>query len=359
MLRFAQHDNMLFLEKPFAPLRVLAQPSKMIVILSEAKDDTITLMKILITGSIAYDILLQYDGSFKDAIKSGDLDSLSVSFFSPHYARHHGGTAANIAWNLRLLHHDPLIVGTVGKDGGEYLALMQERGISTERIETLPAHVTATAIIGTDHAERQIAFFHPGADAHGTWPDLADDREEIAYAIVGPRNAALMVEAGRWCAKQKIPWLFDPGQQILGLSKDELLAGVKSSDGIVVNEYEWSLLSAKIGATVQNFSTLNPLLVITRGEAGLTIHSRKEGTITLSACTPEKFVNPTGAGDALRAGFLTGLSAGWTLKQCGMLGASLASFVVEQEGTLIDFLDLNDVLSRTERTYGEVLPVLP
>src|SRR3989338_7416263 len=115
-------------------------------------------MKILVTGSIAYDILLQYDGSFKDAINGANLDALSVSFFSPHYARHHGGTASNIAWNLRLVDQEPLLIGTVGKDGGEYLALLEERGVRCDRVQTLEKHVTATAIIGTDSAERQIAF---------------------------------------------------------------------------------------------------------------------------------------------------------------------------------------------------------
>lgn len=316
-------------------------------------------MKILVTGSIAYDILLQYDGSFKDAIKATDLDSLSVSFFSPHYARHHGGTASNIAWNLRLLNQEPLLVGTVGIDGGEYLALLEEHGVHTKNVQMMKEHVTSTAIIGTDSSERQIAFFHPGADAHGTWPDLRDDREDISWSIVSPRDAALMIKAGRWCAAQKIQWIFDPGQQIIALSTDELTAAVRTSDGVVVNAYEWSLLSGTIGTSVDEFLNLNPLLVITHGEDGLTIHSRNDGTIVLPACKPEKLINPTGAGDALRAGFITGLSAGWNTKQCGMLGASLASFVVEQEGTLINCMDLNDVIARVEETYGEILPALP
>ncbi len=315
-------------------------------------------MKILVTGSIAYDVLLQYDGSFKDAIGGADLESLSVSFFSPHYARHHGGTGANIAWNLRLLNQVPLLVGTVGSDGGEYLALMEERGIATGRIETLPRHVTATAIIGTDSRERQIAFFHPGADAHGSWPDISDDREDIAWGIVSPRNGVLMMEAVRACAKQKIPWMFDPGQLIIGLGAEDLVRGIKTSSATIVNEYEWSLLSEKAGMSVDDVLKINPLLIITQGENGMTIHSKKEGMITLPACKAEKLVNPTGAGDALRAGFLTGLAAGWSLKHCGMLGASMGSFVVEQEGTLIDFLDAKDVWNRAERAYAEALPAL-
>ena len=315
--------------------------------------------RILVTGSIAYDVLLQYDGSFADAIKGSDLEKLSVSFFSPHYSRHHGGTGANISWNLKLLNQDPLLVGTVGNDGGAYTALLEERGVGVDHIEQLDKHVTATAIIGTDSAERQITFFHPGADAHGSWPakTLMDLREDIAYAIVSPRNGVLMVEAGHWCSKVKIPWLFDPGQQIMGLSPDELEAAAKSSNGVIVNAYEWNLLSERLNRNVDAFLKINPLLIITQGEDGLTIYSR-EATKVLPACKADRFVNPTGAGDALRAGFLTGLAAGWTLEQCGRLGASIASFVVEQEGTLIDFLDVNDVRERAAMTYDAELPVM-
>lgn len=315
--------------------------------------------QILVTGSIAYDVLLQHDGSFTDAIKSDNLEELSVSFFSPHFARHHGGTAANVAWNLRLLNQETMIVGTVGNDGGEYLRILEERKISTDHIEQLKDHVTATAIIGTDTGERQIAFFHPGADAHGTWPDLSDEREDIAYGHVGAHNTALMMAAAKAMQSMKIPWMFDPGQAVIRMEKADLLSAVKGSDCVVVNAFEWSSLSQKLGTSVDAFLKLNPLLIVTQGEEGLTIHSRKDGTKVLRACKPEKLVNPTGAGDAMRAGILTGLSGGWTVEQSAQLGASIASFVVEQEGTLLDSLDLNEILGRAEVTYGEVLPELP
>ncbi|MBI3331463.1 hypothetical protein HYZ99_00710 [Candidatus Peregrinibacteria bacterium] len=314
--------------------------------------------KILVTGSIAYDVLLNYDGSFTDAIDPKDLEHLSVSFFSPHYAKHHGGTGANIAWNLRLLGTDPLLIGTVGHDGGSYIALLEERGIDTKQIEVLKDHVTATAIIGTDTAERQIAFFHPGADAHGHWPDLQDDRDDLSYAVVGPRNAKLMLQAMRWCRDAKVPCLFDPGQLVIGLSKDELLSSIRGSAGVIANAYEWSLLSEKIGASVDGVLKMAPFLIVTHGEAGLTIFAKKSAT-AVRACRPDHLVNPTGAGDALRAGLLTGLSAGWELPTAAMLGASLASFVVEQEGPLIDHVDIEEILQRAEATYGKALPAPP
>ena len=125
-------------------------------------------VRILVTGSTAYDVMLGYSGSFADAIDPKTLDSLAVSFYSPHYKRHHGGTGANIAWNLKLLGSDPLLVSTVGTDGQDYLTLFQDRDIDVTHLEKRDDSVTATAIIGTDSSERQITFFHPGADAVGT-----------------------------------------------------------------------------------------------------------------------------------------------------------------------------------------------
>ena len=313
------------------------------------------MQKILVSGSIAYDVLLGYDGSFADAITASGVEKLSVSFFSPHYSRHHGGTASNIAWNLRLLGQDPLMVGTVGSDGGEYLELLRDRKIDTRLIEVLPNHVTATAIIGTDSAERQIAFFHPGADAHGTWKDIADDREDIAYAIISPRNASLMMEAVRWCRQYKIPYVFDPGQQIISLSRDEILSSIRGSYSVIVNSYEWDLLQERTGRTPESVLKDAEALVITRGEKGVELYT-KEGHEVLKACTPEKVLNPTGAGDAFRAGFLTGLLLKWSFSDCCKLGASMGSFVVEEQGTLLDRLDIDEVRNRAELAYGKPLP---
>lgn len=314
-------------------------------------------MKILVTGSIAYDILLSYDGSFADALRGVDVEKLSVSFFSPHYARHHGGTGSNIAWNLRLLNQSPLLVGTVGGDGEEYTALMSERGIDVSQVEILRDHATATAIIGTDSSERQIAFFHPGADTYGHWPDLLDIREEIACGLVGARDAGLMMQAVHWFRNAKLPFIFDPGQQVLALSKDELLASMRASAGIVVNEYEWSLLTEKTGLPEEELARAVPFLIVTRGEHGLGLFTGGAMTV-VPACSADCVVNPTGAGDALRAGILTGIAAGWPLLDGARLGASLASFVVEQEGTLLDSVDIDEVHERVARAYGEALPNL-
>jgi adenosine kinase len=313
-------------------------------------------MNILVTGSIAYDLLLQYDGSFADAIDGQDIERLSVSFFSPHYARHHGGTGANIAWNLALLKQSPLLVGTVGGDGAEYIALLKKRGVDVSHVEKLGDFPTATAIIGTDSGERQIAFFHPGADAKGTFPDLTNE-PDIGAAIVSARDAGLMLQGVRQCQHLSIPYLFDPGQQVIAMSADELFASAKSSAGIVCNGYEWDLFQTRLSLPIEGLLEEVPIAIVTEGEEGVTLYTA-EKTIRLPACKPDRVVNPTGAGDAFRAGVLTGIANGWSLKEGVMLGQALASFVVEIEGTLIEKIDLDAVWGRAETTYGENLPAL-
>lgn len=323
-------------------------------------------MRILITGSIAYDLLLNYDGSFQDALRGQSLEKLSVSFFVPHLRRHHGGTGANIAWNLRLLGGEPMLVGTVGTDGGSYCALLEERGIDTSHVERRKDSITATAIIGTDNGERQITFFHPGADALGQWPDLSEERDEIAWTVVGARNPVLMMEAVRWCSKAGLPLLFDPAQQVIILSKDELRSAVALSRGVICNDYEWGLLQERTGWSEEEILGHAEFLIVTKGDAGVALSRREmnseqlamSNTMHISACKPDRVVNPTGAGDAFRAGLLFGLEQKWNLADCCRLGAAMGSFAVEMEGTLMESLDREEVWERARIRYGETLPAL-
>jgi adenosine kinase len=313
--------------------------------------------KILVTGTIAYDVLLRYGRSFADAFRGADLEKLSVSFFSEGFAKHHGGTGANIAWHLALLGQQPLLAGAVGHDGGEYLQILEGRGIGVGHVKTYPEHVTATAIIGTDDGDRQIAFFHPGADAADAWRAPDEGAEDIALAIVGARNPMAMTAAAAWAKEAGIPLLFDPGQLVLGLSKDDLLAAIDGATGVFANTYEWELMADKTGLSVETLLQKAQFLVVTEGGEGLTIHTRGAAT-HVAACPVERVVNPTGAGDALRAGFLAGLASGWSLEQCGRLGAMLGALAVAQEGTLLDTLDLDDVRNTVLHVYGEELPAL-
>ena len=310
--------------------------------------------RILVSGSIAYDVLFGFEGSFLDTLKPDALEALSVAFVSPRRVRQYGGTGVNVAWGIRALGKDPLLVGAVGSDGGEYLRLLERKRIATDYIEQIEDQVTATAIITTDSQERQITFFHPGADAHAAWPSSALEQEDISLAIASPRDP-LAVQAGiAWCNARKIPVFFDPGQGIGGFGKEELRRLTAASAGVVANEYEWAVLKDATGHDENTIAELTPLAIITRGERGLTYISR-EGSGEVPACRAERVVNPTGAGDALRAGLLTGLLAGWPLQDACQLGCAMGSFAVEIDGTLIR-ASRDAIFKRAEMAYGESLP---
>ncbi len=314
-----------------------------------------SLMKFLVHGSIAYDILLHYNGSFIEGIDAGNLKNLSVGYLAHRMERHHGGTAANVAWNLKLLGQQPLMVGSIGNDGGSYLALLRERGIATDHIQKINSAFTATAIIATDNSEHQITFFHPGADVHGKLPKLDDERDGLAYAIISPRDTVAMVQAAQECKRLKIPYLFDPGQQSLNFTRDELRGAVKASSGLVVNAYEWQLASEKLEWSNERVLEACGLLIITQGEHGITLQSKQE-TAIVPACKPDRVVNPVGAGDAVRGGLLIGLANGWSLTHIGRICNVLGSLVVAQEGTMLDTLDIDDVHARIVRVYKEDVP---
>lgn len=312
-------------------------------------------MRFLVNGSIAFDLLLSHDGSFLSGIDPKNLEKLSVNFSAHGFVKHHGGTAANIGWHLALLGHTPRIVSAVGVDGHEYLMLLKDRGVDVSLVERIGSAITATAIIATDSGERQISFFHPGADAEGTFPDLAEERDDIAYAIMSPRNPLLMLQGARECARLKIPYLFDPGQVVHAFGQNDLRSAVEESTGLIVNEYEWTLAAEKLQWTAPQVVERCGMLIITRGDRGMTIQTKNE-KLSIPVCPPEKLINPTGAGDAARAGLLLGLARKWPLVQCGRLAAILGSKVCEQEGTLLDSLDLEEVGERAREVYGEGLP---
>ncbi len=309
----------------------------------------------LIHGSIAHDVILKSTSSFEEGLAGKDLSALSVGYLAEHFSRHHGGTAANISWNLRLLGHSPIVQGTVGKDGGEYLTLLADHGIDISTIEKRDDAFTATAIIATDNNNRQITFFHPGADALGTITSHEAFRDDAVLAIIAPRNVSCMIKAAEECSKWRIPYVVDPGQQSLFFSREALRKAVSGSACLVTNEYEWSLCEATLGWTLSDVLRVCPLVVQTKGEKGLTLKTKEE-EIHVPACPVEAVIDPTGAGDALRAGLLIGLAEKWPLVQMGRLAAILGAMAVEQEGTLLKDLDNDDVRERVRQHYGEDLP---
>jgi adenosine kinase len=311
-------------------------------------------MKFLINGSIAYDLLLSHDGSFLTGIDPDNLDALSVNYLAQGFVRHHGGTAANIGWHLALLGDTPVLSAAVGEDGVEYLELLEKKGVDVSQVERRTDALTATAVIATDTSERQISFFHPGADGLASFPDTLD--AEYSYAIMSPRNPVLMVKGAEVCAQRGVPYLFDPGQVIHAFGKDELRRVVGGSAGLVVNAYEWGLASHIMEWQEDDVVQACGMLIVTLGENGIRFVTR-DGETLVGGCVATAVVNPTGAGDAARAGLLHGLAAGWPLKHTGRLAAILGSLVVSQAGTLLPSLDMATVQKKAVENYGQKLPL--
>lgn len=313
-----------------------------------------TAVRFLVTGSIAYDFLLGYEGSFAEAIDPTRLQELSISFFAPHLTRSYGGTAANIAWNLRLLGQDVALVGSVGGEGREYRDRLARAGVDITQVRVDDQAVTALAIVCTDQGERQIAFFHPGAAR--TPAAFFPPEAPSLYGIVTPEAPEAMVATAFTYQRRGVPYLFDPGQQAIVLSGDDLRRSVRGAAALVLNDYEWGVVSQKTQWSATEALDHVDLLAITHGEHGATLQTQ-EGTVVVPACTPDRVVNPTGAGDAFRAGLVTGLAVGTPLAQAGRLGCALASFVVEVEEAQLASLPRRAIAQRYQRHYGEALPL--
>ena len=228
-----------------------------------------------------------------------------------------------------------MVSGSVGHDGSEYLDRLKEKGVNISLVKQHDHDVTPTAIVGTDSDERQITFFHPGADRETKGPDIASVKDDVAYVLISPHSATSMMETAQYCQHHSVPYIFDPGQNILIFSPDDLRRMVQGSNSLIVNSYEWKLLSDALNWSVDEVLQYTGFLVVTHGEHGLGIQTREE-SIVIEAVPAAKLVNPTGAGDALRAGLVTGLAYGWEPRDAGRLGAALASFVVEEEGTQLE-----------------------
>ena len=315
--------------------------------------------RILVTGTIAFDHLFSYDSQFLEQLREATtMEVLSVSFQPYRYVKRHGGTGVNIAWNIALLGGSPLLVGNVGSDGKDYVTMLKERGIDTTYVDEKTSSMTPTGVCCTDTREHQIWFFYRGADGVGHWPELGDKAKESQYAIIGARNPSQMLEGLQWCKAAGIPRLFDPGQYIMDFTVDDLRTATALSTGVIVNEFEWGMLQKRLGCTPEDIVKTAEYLIITKSEQGYTIHTQTSSE-DFPRCDCDKLVNPTGAGDSFRAGMILGLTSGWTLQQASQLGAAIASFVVEQEGTLLDSLDMQRLQARVSAAYGEALPKLP
>jgi len=285
--------------------------------------------KILVCGSVAFDTIAVFEGHFKDHILPDSIQSLSVSFFVPSMRKEYGGCAGNIAYNLRLLGADAVPVGTVGADAADYLAYMQELGIDTSLIRVLPDMFTPQCFITTDLDNNQIASFHPGAMLRSAENDLSG--VEAAWGIVAPdAKEGMFAHADRLRAGG-IPFVFDLGQAMPLFSGDDLLKMLEMADIVTANDYEASVIAQRTGRSIDDLARTLRAVVVTRGGEGATLYA--DGAQThIEPIKVTDVVDPTGCGDAHRAGLLYGLVQGWSLADACRLANVMGAIKISSRG---------------------------
>jgi adenosine kinase len=295
----------------------------------------------LICGSVAYDTILQFPDRFKTHILPDKIHILNVSFLVPDMRREFGGCAANIAYSLKLLGDRGVPMATAGHDFAPYRERMLAQGIAVEYIKVVEGTFTAQAFITTDLDDNQITAFHPGAMQHAHLNKVSDAGAGIALGIVAPDGRQAMIEHAEQFAAAKIPFIFDPGQGMPMFGARELKTFIGQARWVAVNDYEWGLLQQKTGFSVSDITAQVAALVVTRGAEGSIIYTEGRA-LTIPCAKPREVVDPTGCGDAYRAGLIHGLLQGLDWETTGRVASLMGAIKIESRGPQ------NHSFSRTE-----------
>ncbi len=310
--------------------------------------------RILISGSVAYDTIMVFDGRFGDHILPERTHIINLSFLTPRLKREYGGCAANIAYNLQGLGGEPVILAAVGHDGVEYVERLAASGIDTSAIRVDAEYYTAQAFITTDLADNQITAFHPGAMsiAHQVRVDTA---LPACWGIVGPNGKQAMIDHARGMADAGIPFVFDPGQGMPMFDGAELREFIAIARAVVVNDYEAAMLSERTGMDIEVIAREVEALIVTHGADGSMLYhggAREKIEATPVSAT----LDPTGCGDAYRGGLLYGLAEGWDWLQCARLGSLMGAIKIECQGPQNHVIDRAAIARRFQQGWGEQLP---
>jgi adenosine kinase len=304
----------------------------------------------LICGSMAYDTIMVFRDRFRAHILPEKLHILNVSFLVPEMRREFGGCAGNIAFNLRLLGDDAQPMATVGHDFAPYAAWLAQNGVSTRHVRVLEQEFTAQAFITTDLDDNQITAFHPGAMNY-SHENRIDAKLGARLAIIGPDGKEGMLQHARQCAEHRIPFLFDPGQGMPMFSREELLEMVRLADYLAVNDYEGKMLEEKTGRSLEDLARELKALVATRGAKGSTIHAGGR-QIEIPVVAASAVVDPTGCGDAYRAGLLYGIARGWDWEATGRLASVMGAIKIAQRGPQNHRLSKDEIAERYQKAFG-------
>ena len=287
-------------------------------------------MHTLICGSLAFDTIMVFQDKFKNHILPDKIHALSVAFYVPEMRREFGGTAGNIAYNLQLLEGKPLMMATVGEDFSTYSDWLNKNNLNTTHIKTIANSFTAQAFITTDIDDNQITAFHPGAmiESH---QNSVNDATNISLAIIAPDGRDGMFQHAKECFDAGIPFLFDPGQGLPMFNGEELLHFIEMATYLAVNDYESQVIQDKTGLNLEQLASKVTALIVTLGGQGSHIYA--DGQRFEIACVKaSSIVDPTGCGDAYRAGLLYGIANGWDWATCGRLASTMGSIKIASRG---------------------------
>ena len=310
-------------------------------------------MHTLICGSIAYDTIMVFPGRFKEHILAEKLHILNVAFLVPDMRREFGGCAGNIAFNLQLLGGKPQIMATVGDDAQPYTYRLDKLQLSRHHVRQVDGTFTAQAFITTDLDDNQITAFHPGAMNHSQ-ANHVGDAEDVILGIVAPDGRDGMLQHAREFQAAGIPFIFDPGQGLPMFSGDELLDFVRMADYLTVNDYEAQLLQEKTGQTLAALARHVKALVVTLGAKGSQIYTGGR-QIEIPCARPEAVVDPTGCGDAYRAGLLYGIAGGMDWELTGRLASVLGAIKIAHRGGQNHGFSRDEIAQRCRQDFGTAI----
>ena len=305
---------------------------------------------ILICGSIAYDSIMVFQDQFKNHILPDQIHNLNICFYVPEMKKNFGGTAGNIAYNLKLLRSNPLIMATHGDDFELYSNWLDSLGISKKYMKKITGMFTAQAFITTDQDDNQITAFHPGAMIQAHTNSIANVEDSIDLAIIAPDGRDAMIQHAQQCYKANIPFIFDPGKGLPMFTAEELITFIEHASYIAVNDYEAKLLQDKTGLTVEKITSKVKAFIVTKGAHGSEIYTDNE-MIKIEAIKASNLVDPTGCGDAFRSGLIYGISAGWDWHKTGKLASVMGAIKIGFEGGQNHQPTIHDI----EALFGHVL----
>jgi adenosine kinase len=305
---------------------------------------------ILICGSLAFDKIMQYHGRFGETLLADQLHRVNVSFLVPTLRTEYGGCSANIAYNLKMLGGEPLIMATIGQDGGEYLDRFAKMGISTRAIRKIDHAYTAQCFVTADLDNNQINAFHPGAMQFAHENNVGD-HGPLRVAIIAPDGRDGMLKHARDLAAQKVPFMFDPGQQLPMFSGEELIKFIDQASYLAANDYEFEMVMDRTGLTVADIAARLDALIVTRGDKGSEIYAGGE-RYDIPTVPAAAVVDPTGCGDAYRAGLLYGITNDLDWPTTGRLASLMGSIKIAHQGGQNHVVTATEIADRFEAAFG-------